>query len=225
MFKVRPWLLVAFLCVLSAAGASGATRKLLEAKYNVLLQVVAMARCAPAPVATKTEQMKLPAMEVHADPKPDPSQMPTSVTEAALVALAKAYNDHPHYYEYAGVIVAVGNGKFDPSMPRTDGHAADVDIDEDPETYDARFPVVADYHTHPCLQGYVPGVFSPADLHSMRSLNRPGYILDECTGDVHYWAPGMGYDPQDIMDKIEGIHLASGQVVGHIPVDGKSILL
>jgi hypothetical protein len=163
-------------------------------------------------------------------PVPAPEQAkpeaPETEVEAAMMAFAAAYNDHPHYYEYGGIIVKMPNGRFNPSKPVTDGHNDNIEIDEDNESYDGHFPIVASYHTHPCMAGYVPGVFSPADLHSSRVSNRPGYILDECTGDVHYWAPGDPYDkPTDALEALMGVELATGKIVGHIPVDGKQIVL
>ena len=149
-----------------------------------------------------------------------------SANEAAVSALSIAYNTHPHYYEFGGVIVQAKSGKFAASIPVTVGHADNMSIEEDPEAYADSLPIVGNYHTHPCINGYMPGVFSPADLHAARSLNRPTYILDECTGDVHYWAPGDGYDkPHDKMEELMGVQLATGKIVGHVAVDGKSIEL
>lgn len=171
---------------------------------------------------TATETMKMEA--------------PDTANEAAVLALKNAYDNHPHYYEYGGVIVQMKNGKFNASMPTSDHHADNMEIDEDPEAYDEQDPIVADYHTHPCIEGYIPGVFSPADLRSMREERHGGYILDECTGDVHYWAPGDGYDPPpaEVVEKLgptfAGLfarrnQIATGKVVGRIPVDGKKIVL
>lgn len=163
---------------------------------------------------------------VHA---PTPEHSADTANEAAVYALSMAYAQFPHYYEYGGVIVKMPSGKFNASKPTTDGHADNVEIDEDPDSYESEYPIVADYHTHPCLDGYVPGSFSPSDLHSMRSSNRPGYMLDECTGDIHYWAPGDGYDKPDDkaspLMKFFGPQLSRGKIVGHIPVDGKAIAL
>jgi hypothetical protein len=132
----------------------------------------------------------------------------------------------PHYYEYGGVVVRQPDGKFNASEPLGDYHADNMEIDEDPDGYDGGFDVVADYHTHPCISGYAPGVFSPNDLRSMRIAKHGGYILDECTGDVHYWKPGDPYDkPTDKLEALIGAHIATGKVVGHIPVDGKVITL
>jgi hypothetical protein len=156
---------------------------------------------------------------------------PSTEVEAAIYALSRAYNDHPHYYEYGGVIVKMANGKFNASAPTTEGNATHIDINEDPEKYDGHYPVVSDYHTHPCIEGYVPGVFSAQDLISMREYQRGGYILDECTGDVHYWKPGDAYDKPDPKEGIDVLSLfrdrrsAAGIVVGKIPVDGKQFSL
>lgn len=146
-----------------------------------------------------------------------------SANEAAVYALKSAYDKHPHYYEYGGIIVRTPNGKFGASRPMTEGHASDTEINEDNEAYEGSYPIVGDYHTHPCINGFVPGVFSPTDLKSARSYRLSTYILDECTGDVHYWEPGMPYDntslePEEVL---MGIQVAVGKIVGHIPVDGK----
>lgn len=158
-------------------------------------------------------------------------ERPASMNEAAVVALAKAYNEHPHYYEYGGVITRMPDGTFNPSVPVTIGHASNMDIDEDYEAYEGHYPIVAAYHTHPCLQGYIPSKFSPTDLHTARESGRPAYILDECTGDVHRWQLGDGYDPppehKDFIEIIIGgpDQLSSGTIVGHVPVDGKPFSL
>jgi hypothetical protein len=142
----------------------------------------------------------------------------SSADEVAIAVLTVAYERHPHYYEYGGVIVKTPSG-FNASAPVTIGHADNMQIDEDPESYDGNYPVVADYHTHPCVNGYSPEVFSPADLHSAREVGRGSYILDECTGDVRYWAPGDAYAPDTVAQ------IAYGRVVGHITVDGKAFSL
>jgi len=161
--------------------------------------------------------------------KSDPT--PMTEVEAAVIGLAAAYYEHPHYYEYGGVIVKQPDGRFNVSSPLTNGNASSVEIDEDNEGYNHQYPIVADYHTHPCLDGYVPGVFSPADLHSMREAGHGGYILDECTGDIHYWKPGDPYDKMDDADRLiqsmsgKSQQTATGKIVGHIAVDGKPIKL
>jgi hypothetical protein len=133
--------------------------------------------------------------------------------------------DHSHYYEYGGVIEKTPKG-YAAAVPTTLHHGMDVSVDMDPEDYD--FPIAAGYHVHPCLKNAYPGVFSPPDLASARSTHTPEYILDECTGDIHYWAPGDGYMSLDDMEKMGvnpmqlamGVQLSAGKIVGHIPVDG-----
>lgn len=165
---------------------------------------------------------------VHAEDRGD---APATANEAAVRTFQIVYNEHPHYYEYGGLIVLRPDGKYDSTQPESDHHVDNMDIDDDPLLV-APNKIVADYHTHPCVEGYIPGVFSGMDLHSMRSSNHGGYILDECTGEVHYWEPGMPYDePKDDEEKIGvimgGRHAltAKGKIVGRIVVDGKKIIL
>jgi len=74
-----------------------------------------------------------------------------------------------------------------------------------------------------------PSVFSPQDLQSSRVTRTPGYVLDECTGAVHYWAPGDGYMDADAMLKLgvnpvalmQGVELSPGRIVGTIVVTGE----
>jgi hypothetical protein len=190
-------------------------RDWLPALFGILLGLLVM-RCAHAADATAAPPAEKKPLEFD------------SMNEAAAYALQAAYKDHPHYYEFGGVIVQGADGKFMVSAPAGLYHADNTEIDEDPESYELLGRIVGDYHTHPCMEGYVPDVFSPADLHSMRSYGRPGYILDECTGDVHLWEPGVdGYttDGLNPIEVIMGVKIAKGRIVGHVPVDGKKIEL
>lgn len=143
---------------------------------------------------------------------------------AALYVVGKIY-ERSHYYEYGGVIVKGPNG-FMISLPTTQHHGMDVSFDEDPESFD--FPIVATYHVHPCLKNAFPSVFSPQDLAGSRVTKTPGYVLDECTGSLHYWAPGDGYLDADGLLKLgvnpialmQGVQLSPGKIVGAIKVDG-----
>ncbi len=143
---------------------------------------------------------------------------------AALYVVGKIY-EHSHYYEYGGVILKSLKGYL-VGLPRTQHHGGDVSFDEDPESYD--YPIVATYHVHPCLKNAFPSVFSPQDLSGARTAKTPGYVLDECTGALHYWAPGDGYLIPDELLKLGispaeltlGVQLSPGKIVGHIVVDG-----
>jgi hypothetical protein len=156
-------------------------------------------------------------------PKDEVKYFKTEV-EAALYVVDKIY-ERSHYYEYGGVIVKGPKG-FMISLPTTQHHGMDVSFDEDPKSFD--FPIVATYHVHPCLKNAFPSVFSPQDLAGSRVTKTPGYVLDECTGSLHYWAPGDGYLDADAMLKlgvnpialIQGVHLSPGKIVGAIKVDG-----
>ena len=145
--------------------------------------------------------------------------------DAAAVYVLGTIYAYSHYYEFGGVIVKGPKG-FMVSRPSTQHHGMDVSFDEDPESFD--FPVVASYHVHPCLKNAFPSVFSPQDLAGSRVTRTPGYVLDECTGLVHYWAPGDGYMSLEDMLKLgvnpmalaQGVQLSPGRIVGSIPVDG-----
>lgn len=147
---------------------------------------------------------------------------PDTAVEAAIYALKKAYDEHPHYYEYGGVVMQMPSGRFNSSTPRTEGNASGMNIVYDFMAYDGQYPIVADYHTHPCMDGYNPSLFSDTDLKSAREYRLPGYMLDECTGDVHLWAPGDPYyvPPELRGDVMPNQYNAFGRIVGHIPVDG-----
>ncbi len=145
--------------------------------------------------------------------------------EAAIYVVTKIY-ERSHYYEFGGVILKSPKG-YAISIPTTQHHGMDVSFEEDPESFE--FPIVATYHVHPCLKNAFSSVFSPQDLAGSRVTKTPGYVLDECTGDVHYWAPGDGYLDVDAllklgvnpMDVMRGaVQLSPGRIVGHIAVDG-----
>jgi hypothetical protein len=147
--------------------------------------------------------------------------------QAALYVMERIY-EVSHYYEYGGVIVKSKQG-FALGVPDTQHHGMDVQFSVDPENYE--YPIVATYHVHPCLKNAYPSVFSPPDLSSSREEKLPGYVLDECTGAVHYWAPGDGYMSVDDMIKLGvnpiqlamGVQLSPGRIVGTIHVDGIQI--
>lgn len=220
MFHVRPWLLVAFLCVLSAAGGSGATRKLLEDRDRAIFA----AYCAGGPrqetMARRADPKPAPALVIHAPHVFD------SANEAAVSALAKAYELSP-YYEHGGVILRGADGKFRASYPATDYHGDSLEIDEDPLPYTEYGTVVATYHTHPCLPlSHVPDVFSPQDLKSDRITNHEGFLLDTCSGEVHAFMPGVDkIEPHEVHDLLELVlgnegATAKGRIVGHVSVTG-----
>jgi hypothetical protein len=161
-----------------------------------------------------------------AAPKDDTKYFP-SANAAAIYAVTKIY-ERSHYYEYGGVIGKAPKG-YVIGSPVTQHHGMDVSFSEDPEDY--AYPIAATYHVHPCIKNAYPEVFSPQDLAGSRAANHPAYVLDECTGAVHYWAPGDGYLDADALLKMgvppialfEGVQLAAGKVVGTIAVDGARI--
>ena len=147
-----------------------------------------------------------------------------TVDAAALYVVEKIY-ERNHYYEYGGIIAKSPKG-YVVSQPRTQRHGTDVNFSEDPEDYD--FPIVATYHVHPCLKDVFASLFSPQDLAGARMTKTPAYVLDECTGALHYWAPGDGYSDAAALLKMgvspialaHGVQLSPGKIVGRIVVDG-----
>lgn len=143
---------------------------------------------------------------------------------AAVYVVTKIYA-RSHYYEFGGIIAKTPKG-FVVSLPATQHRGMEVSFEDDPEAFE--FPIVATYHVHPCLKNAFPSVFSPQDLSSSRITRTPGYVLDECTGLIHYWAPGDGYLDADAMLKLgvnpvalmQGVQLSPGRVLGKIDVDG-----
>lgn len=158
------------------------------------------------------------------EPADDPVKLFSTADAAALYVVGRIY-ERSHYYEYGGVIVKAPQG-YEISLPTTQRHGMDVEFDTDPETYE--YPIVASYHVHPCLKNATPSVFSPQDLAGSRATKLPGYVLDECTGELHYWAPGDGYLGLDDLLKLgvtpyalmHGVQLSPGKIVGKIVVDG-----
>lgn len=147
-----------------------------------------------------------------------------TMTEAAVYGLKRAAA-LSEFYEYGGQIVQLKGGKYAIAEPSTDYAGDSVSYSADPIHYDG--PIVSSYHTHPCLPyTHKPGAFSPADLSGYRAYNRPGYMLDMCTGDVHYWAPGYTVDVAlagDSVSSLAAVTTAVGKIVGHVPVSGKPL--
>lgn len=141
---------------------------------------------------------------------------PTDSATAAAVEIFTRLYGLTRSFEYGGVILKAEGGLYMASDPETQHNGIAVNFDEDGDGYPG-YQVVADYHNHPCIYGAYTAKFSPTDIHNMRENKLPGYLLDMCTGDIHYWAPGDALDPPEFgVDAV----LASGKIVGHIKVDG-----
>jgi hypothetical protein len=147
-----------------------------------------------------------------------------TLTEAAMAGLALSAQTSP-YYEYGGQILLLPNGKYAYATPETTYEGDHMAVSQDPDDYQ-RGKIVAHYHTHPCLPySHIIDKFSDGDLRSYRIVNRPGYMLDMCTGDVHFWAPGDSVDTRGTFSEttIEVHKTSVGKIVGHIPVPGKPL--
>lgn len=85
--------------------------------------------------------------------------------------------------------------------------------------------LVATYHIHLCMDGYIHAYFSTADVITAVFSSRPEFMLDSCTGLVHEFDPAVdkvhGPGSQDFVvatpdgnGKLR--HLPSGRIIGDI---------
>ena len=142
----------------------------------------------------------------------------SSVDEAAVAALTECKRITTRW-ECGGYIWRSTDGLYRYTAPVNGGEQTSIDLSP---VYlfavRAGFPLVADYHTHPCV-GYKPidNVFSMQDVLSDKGLHLAGYMLNICNGTVHRWAEG---DPEDDIevDYESGavMYLASGHIVGFV---------
>ncbi len=169
-----------------------------------------------AVVVTATVRMyktTVPAPYVPRGVIPQPAD---SADDAAIQIFTYIYS-RSHTYEYGGVILKWDNGKYMGSVPDTQDNGIGVDFVDEALAFQG-VRVVADYHTHPCIEDAYAWAFSSQDIKNMTETNRPGYVADLCTGKIHYWSPG------DVIDKPlfgANARLATGKIIGRIKVDGK----
>ncbi|HEV2178377.1 MAG TPA: hypothetical protein VGU20_30885 [Stellaceae bacterium] len=156
---------------------------------------------------------------------------PREAAVAALTAAARV-----PYYEFGNVVVRLVNGRYDFVTPHTLLAGNQSRINLDPDAYSG-VQIVATYHTHPCIKGYLSDHFSPPDLSTTRAVGKPAYIADLCTGDVHVFDPRIDTvartvinfppdTPTEIQDLLRGQlqrQDSPGRIVGRIPVTGAVI--
>lgn len=141
--------------------------------------------------------------------------------EAALVGAGKLYACS-HYYECGGIIAQDPSGKYvlGPHIVSI-MHGDEVQIGH---AVPPGWKFVAEFHSHPCLpESHEVDYFSPQDLIGYISEHVTGYMLDLCKGDLHEFVPGRDSPNDTEMAGNPGIYSTHGRIVGHIPVDGKSV--
>jgi proteasome lid subunit RPN8/RPN11 len=149
---------------------------------------------------------------LHPKGVPQPAE---SADDAARQVFEYIYA-RSHAYEYGGVILKYEGGVYMASDPDTQLRGDEVKYEASPLAFPTG-KIVASYHTHPCTRQTFGAYFSDDDLREIVQDQRPAYMADLCTGDIHYWAPGDALSlPIFHMDA----QLANGRIVGHIKVDG-----
>lgn len=132
--------------------------------------------------------------------------------EAAMRA-ALRLEECSHYYECSSVIVRDPvDGKFLVGPTRTDYASDSVEIFKH---VPARFTLVADVHSHPCLPNHYTGFFSPDDAILSLTSRVTSYMVDLCTGSVHEFIPGT--TRVDDTEVESGRYLTEGAIIGRVP--------
>ena len=179
--------------------------------------------------ATDTDVVRpmhqLPGILLTPDGDADPNaKLPRYDTlhEAAVVAATKLY-ECSHYYECGGVIATDLAGKYviGPGLSSM-AHGDETNV---PHGVPTGWKFVAEIHSHPCLKDtHEVDFFSPQDLMGYQQGKFVGYMLDMCTGEVHEFVPGRD-SPNDteMLPGNPGDFATHGKIIGHIPVDGKSV--
>lgn len=117
-----------------------------------------------------------------------------------------------YYYECSTFIAKDPNGKFAVGPARTDYSGDSVRIRANaPEDWD----VVATVHTHPCIEGHFPNLFSSQDMAGSIMAHTIGYMVSLCTGDVHEF-DYMIDSPNNVHLEDEGVWLSAGRVIGRV---------
>lgn len=116
------------------------------------------------------------------------------------------------YYECSGYIVTDKDGKFLMSPVRTDYASDHVRVSEKKPDGTTR---VADIHSHPCVPEHVTGKFSPEDMIESITTRTTAYMVDQCTGDVHEFVPGVS-KPDDVYDSDAELWLSAGNIIGKV---------
>jgi hypothetical protein len=141
------------------------------------------------------------------------------------------YAPNGYRWEYSGILIR-RNGELGYSVfPRTLKKVDAVEMDP-PKLKASGDMLVALYHTHPCSpREYFPQYYSPQDLISAFFWRVPAFILDECTGDVHEFDPGIDQvsdsgvvvDIQTKSGRTRHVRLPAGRVVGNIGNQGPDL--
>lgn len=146
-----------------------------------------------------------------------PDELPAydTLEEAGVHGIQRAI-ECSIYYECAGSIAQRPDGKFVVGPTGSDDHGDSVDVDH---SVPPGWKLVADYHTHPCLnRTHLPDFFSAQDMAGSTMLKITGFMGDLCTGDVHEFTPGRDAPNDTEVRPDSGVYLSRGRIVGHVAV-------
>ena len=140
-----------------------------------------------------------------------------TLNEAAVYGAKRLYLCS-HVYECGGVIAQRPDGKFVVG-PLVSSYAGDhVNFGRGAPI---GYKVLATIHSHPCLaDSHEPDFFSPQDMIDVITHKEAGYMLNQCTGEVHLLTP----ENIHLQQPSEGdIYIPKGEIIGKIPVSGASV--
>lgn len=136
----------------------------------------------------------------------------TTVSEAIFSALrAVDANPSAQYYEWAGTIIRLADGKYSFSEPETDFIGDEVGFRR---AHPAGSSIVGGYHTHPCLPHHDVEYFSPQDLVLPIFMHKIAVMGDFCTGNIHVFIPGDQPDVEHPPGDQDDIWMTKGRIMG-----------
>ncbi len=141
-----------------------------------------------------------------------------SINEAAVEGLKQAEDSqYGTQFEYGGLIYqSTIDQKYYITQPTTSNDPGQVVL-----PFESKFPdmkLVGSYHSHMCNPHYISYVFSKNDIVFNEVLHIVGYMVDECTGDVHRFDPSNDRDDDVTIVGRKGsiTKLTAGHIVGWI---------
>lgn len=195
---------------------------LVVAAFGVTLLLVSRLVLGATPHADRAIQIPIVMSEAPPEPTKDVPLPRYDELHDAAAAAAQMLYACSHYYECGNIIAQDPNGKYVVGRVLASmDHGDEVQI---PHGVPAGWKFIAEAHSHPCLKdSHEVPFFSPQDLMGYVSGRFTGYMLDQCTGDVHEFVPGRDSPNELEMPGNPGTFSTHGVIVAHIPVDGKSV--
>lgn len=140
--------------------------------------------------------------------------------DAAAVHAAQNILECSTHYECGGPLAVRPDGKYVAGAVRSDDQGDHVRLNTN---VPPPWKLAGTIHSHPCLADtHEVGYFSPDDVGSTITEGVPGYMLDECTGEVHVFDPATD-KAGDTYLKDDEIYLTKGRVIGVVKVSGESV--